>query len=98
VTKDGNGTTPTAAQVTDALGTVVDPELGMSVVDLGLVYGIEIRRGTVTITMTLTAPGCPLHEVMTGWVRDAVMKVPGVESVEVEVTFDPPWTPERITR
>jgi metal-sulfur cluster biosynthetic enzyme len=48
--------------------------------------------------MTLTAPGCPLHEVLTGWVREAVMRVPGVEHVEVDVTFDPPWTPERVAR
>jgi metal-sulfur cluster biosynthetic enzyme len=47
--------------------------------------------------MTLTAPGCPVHDVMPGWIRQALMAVPGVETVDVRITFDPPWTPERIT-
>lgn len=83
----------TEAQVTQALRTVFDPELGLSVVELGLVYGMKIEDGTVAITMTLTTPGCPIHDVMPAWVREAVMKVPGVERVEVTLTFDPPWTP-----
>jgi len=84
------------AQVTAALRTVVDPELGMSIVELGLVYGLAIDGGRVTVTMTLTAPGCPVHDAMADWVRDAVGAIPGVETVEVRVTFDPPWTPDRI--
>jgi len=83
-------------KVWTSLRAVLDPELGMSIVDLGLVYGVEARDATVRVTMTLTTPGCPLHGAMTGWVREAVMLVPGVENVEVELTFDPPWTPERI--
>ena len=86
----------TPERVTEALRTVFDPELGMSVVELGLVYGIEIQGGKVAITMTLTAPGCPIHDVMPEWVREAVLKIPGVERVEVTLTFDPPWTPARI--
>jgi radical SAM protein with 4Fe4S-binding SPASM domain len=82
--------------VMQALGTVLDPELGMSIVDLGLVYDVHIRDGAVGITMTLTAPGCPIHDVMPEWVRTAVMQVPGVEAVEVTLTFEPPWTPDRI--
>jgi len=84
------------ARVIEALGGVFDPELGMSVVDLGLIYGIRIEGGDVAITMTLTAPGCPIHDVMPGWVREAVMRVPGVRSVDVAITFEPPWTPDRI--
>ena len=84
--------------VKDALRAVLDPELGMSVVELGLVYGVEVTGGAVGITMTLTAPGCPIHDVMAEWVRAAVLKVPGVERVEVALTFDPPWTPDRIER
>ncbi|HYS92482.1 MAG TPA: metal-sulfur cluster assembly factor [Candidatus Acidoferrales bacterium] len=84
------------AKVWTSLRAVLDPELGMSIVDLGLVYGVEVRDGTVLVTMTLTTPGCPLHGAMTGWVREAVMLVPGVGNVEVQLTFDPPWTPERI--
>ena len=88
----------TAAQITDALKEVLDPELGMSVVDLGLIYGIEVNGGTVAVTMTLTAPGCPIHDAMTEWVQQAAMRVAGVSRVEVTITFDPPWTPERIKR
>jgi radical SAM protein len=88
------GVTP--ERVTEALRTVVDPELGLSVVDLGLIYGIVIEGGKVGLTMTLTAPGCPLHEVMADWVRRALLGVAGVEQVDVRLTFDPPWTPARI--
>jgi radical SAM protein len=86
------------AAVRQALATVFDPELGMSIVELGLVYGVRIQDSAVGITMTLTAPGCPIHDVMPEWVRSAVMRVPGVEHVDVTLTFDPPWTPERIRR
>jgi len=89
---------PGPERVTEALREVLDPELGMSVVDLGLIYGIEIDGGKVAITMTLTAPGCPIHDTMAEWVRRAALKVPGVSEVTVAITFDPPWTPERITR
>jgi metal-sulfur cluster biosynthetic enzyme len=92
----GSSDAPTREQVLEALGGVLDPELGMSVVELGLVYGVDIVNGAVNITMTLTAPGCPVHDVMPDWIRQAVMAVPGVLSVDVRITFDPPWTPERI--
>ena len=82
--------------MTDALRAVVDPELGLSVVDLGLIYGVVVEGGTVRVTMTLTAPGCPLHGVMADWVRRAVFGMAGVEEVDVRLTFDPPWTPARI--
>jgi metal-sulfur cluster biosynthetic enzyme len=85
-------------RITQALRTVLDPELGMSVVDLGLIYGMEIEGGRVRVTMTLTAQGCPLHESLAEWVRRAIREVPGVEDVEVAVTFDPPWTPARMVR
>jgi radical SAM protein len=85
-----------AADVERALASVLDPELGLSVVDLGLIYGIDVSGGRVAITMTLTAPGCPIHDAMAEWVRRAVGSVPGVERVDVTLTFDPPWTPDRI--
>jgi metal-sulfur cluster biosynthetic enzyme len=88
----------TPEQVTRALREVFDPELGMSIVELGLVYGIDVRGGAVTVTMTLTAPGCPLHDVMPEWVKEAVLRVPGVKHVDVTITFDPPWTTDRIAR
>jgi len=93
----GSPGAPTREQVLEALGGVLDPELGMSVVELGLIYGVDIVDGAVTITMTLTAPGCPVHEVMPAWIRRAVMALPGVLSVDVCMTFDPPWTPDRIS-
>jgi metal-sulfur cluster biosynthetic enzyme len=77
-------------QITQALRAVFDPELGLSVVDLGLIYGMEIEAGRVSITMTLTTQGCPLHESLVDWVRRAVSRVPGVQDVQVAVTFDPP--------
>jgi metal-sulfur cluster biosynthetic enzyme len=89
-------TVVTPAQVTGALREVFDPELGMSIVELGLVYGIDVRGSAVTVTMTLTAPGCPIHDAMSAWVKEAVAKVPGVEHVDVMITFDPPWAPDRI--
>ncbi|HEU5196180.1 MAG TPA: metal-sulfur cluster assembly factor [Methylomirabilota bacterium] len=88
----------TEARVLQSLAGVVDPELGMSIVDLGLVYGVRIDGARVTVTMTLTAPGCPLHETMAEWARAAVAAIPGVERVDVAITFDPPWTPARMRR
>jgi metal-sulfur cluster biosynthetic enzyme len=83
-------------QITEALREVFDPELGMSVVDLGLIYDVAIDAGRVRITMTLTIQGCPLHDSMTEWVRQAVGRIPGVEDVVVVIVFDPPWTPDLI--
>ena len=83
-------------QIIEALRDVFDPELGMSVVDLGLIYDVAIDAGRVRITMTLTTQGCPLHDSMTEWVRLAVGRIPGVEEVVVSIVFDPPWTPDRI--
>ena len=87
---------PMEAEVIEALQTIFDPEIPVNIYELGLIYGIDIVNGTVNITMTLTAPGCPVHDVMPGWIRQAVSTVPGVLSVDVRITFDPPWTPERI--
>jgi len=83
-------------QVMEALREVFDPELGMSVVDLGLIYRVEIDAGRVRIDMTLTTQGCPLHDSMTEWARQAVGRVPGVVDVAVALTFEPPWTPDRM--
>ena len=82
--------------ITQALRGVFDPELGMSVMDLGLIHGVEIDAGRVGISMTLTAQGCPLRAALVEWVRRAVGELPGVEDVRVIVTFEPPWTPDRI--
>jgi FeS assembly SUF system protein len=78
--------------VADACRTVFDPEIPVNIFDLGLVYTIDISaENAVGVTMTLTAPGCPVAGEMPGWVADAVGSVPGVKTVDVEMTFDPPW-------
>lgn len=87
----------TEEQVMDALREVYDPELGLSIVDLGLVYGVDIADNQVNVTMTLTTPGCPLHNTMAQGAEMAVRRLPGVESATVRVVWDPPWTPERMS-
>ncbi len=88
--------TVTSEQVWCALGEVFDPENGMSIVELGLVYSIDIHDEAAHVTMTLTTPGCPLHASITDWALQAIKRVPGVETADVQLTFDPPWTPKRI--
>jgi metal-sulfur cluster biosynthetic enzyme len=83
-------------QVMRALQAVMDPELDMSIVDLGLVYWVELDAGHVRVTVTVTAPGCPLHHTMSDWIRRVVEATPGVAEVEVILTLDPPWTRDRI--
>jgi FeS assembly SUF system protein len=83
---------PLYEQVVEACRTVFDPEIPVNIYDLGLVYTIEIGpENAVDITMTLTAPGCPVAGEMPGWVADAVEPLAGVKQVEVHMTFDPPW-------
>ncbi|GGA81703.1 SUF system Fe-S cluster assembly protein [Brucella endophytica] len=90
------------ARMTDdiiaALKTVYDPEIPADIYELGLIYKIDIEDDrTVKIDMTLTAPGCPVAGEMPGWVQNAVGTVEGVSHVEVNMTFDPPWTPDRMS-
>jgi len=81
-----------------ALKTVYDPEIPADIYELGLIYRIDIEDDrTVQIEMTLTAPGCPVAGEMPGWVENAVRTVEGVAHVEVTMTFDPPWTPDRMS-
>lgn len=76
----------------EACRSVFDPEIPVNIYDLGLVYTIEISdEGAVQIIMTLTAPGCPVAGEMPGWVADAVSAVPGVQKVDVDLTWEPPW-------
>jgi len=81
--------------VVEALRTVFDPEIPVSIFDLGLIYDIDINDdGRVRITMTLTAPTCPVAEEIPRWVQEAVTAVDGVEEVKVELVWDPFWKPE----
>ncbi|MBA4798574.1 SUF system Fe-S cluster assembly protein [Rhizobium rosettiformans] len=84
--------------IISALKTVYDPEIPADIFELGLIYKIDIEDDrTVKIVMTLTAPGCPVAGEMPGWVENAVGSVEGVSGVEVEMSFDPPWTPDRMS-
>lgn len=90
------------ARLTDdiiaALKTVYDPEIPSDIFELGLIYRIDIEDNRqVNIDMTLTAPGCPVAGEMPGWVENAVSTVEGVSGVSVAMTFDPPWTPDRMS-
>jgi metal-sulfur cluster biosynthetic enzyme len=87
----------TEKQVMDALREVLDPELGLNIVDLGLIYGVDIAENQVNVEMTLTTPGCPLHSTMAQGAEMAVRRLPEVESAKVQVVWDPPWTPERMS-
>lgn len=81
-----------------ALKTVYDPEIPSDIYELGLIYRIDIADSRhVTIDMTLTAPGCPVAGEMPGWVENAVLMVPGVQGVTVNMVFDPPWDQSRMS-
>src|SRR3990170_7746362 len=79
--------------VRDALQNVFDPELRMSIMELGLVYDVTAEDGTVKVVYTLTSPACPLGPVIDGQIHDALMDLPGVKDVVPELTFSPPWDP-----
>lgn len=86
-------------RVLEALCNVYDPELGVNVVDLGLIYGIEFHEGgNVLITMTLTTPGCPMHETIGENVGAALATVPGVTGGEIRIVWTPPWDPSMMTQ
>lgn len=87
----------TEEQILDALRQVIDPELGCNIVDLGLVYSLQIADGKVRVTMTLTTPGCPMHESISQGAQTAVLGLEGVTDVEVELVWDPPWGPFMMT-
>lgn len=84
----------TEEQVREALSTVIDPELGFNIVDLGLVYEIEIDGSKVDVEMTLTSMACPAGPQMVAAAKEAVSKLEGVEDVDVKVVFSPPWSPD----
>ncbi len=88
---------PTQEEVTEALKGVEDPELGMDVVDLGLVYEVQVDGPKVKVIHSLTSMGCPAGPMIQEGIHDATAAVEGGEDVEVELTWDPPWTPERMS-
>ena len=89
---------PTVDEVTDALTNVIDPELGLDFVELGLIYGVEVAgEGDVHVTFTLTSPGCPIGPQVSEQIEEFVSELDGVSSVESTMVFTPPWTPERMS-
>ncbi|HEX6866176.1 MAG TPA: SUF system Fe-S cluster assembly protein [Caulobacteraceae bacterium] len=85
-------------QLIEKLKTVYDPEIPVDIYELGLIYKVDVSDDKdIAIDMTLTAPGCPVAGEMPGWVEDAVREVPGVRNVKVDLVFDPPWDPSRMS-
>ena len=84
----------TVDEVTDALRDVIDPELGLDFVELGLIYEVTVDEGTVGVTYTLTSPGCPIGPQVAEQIEEFVSDLDGVEAVNSTMTFSPPWTPE----
>ncbi|MBE3557079.1 MAG: metal-sulfur cluster assembly factor [Firmicutes bacterium] len=89
----------TQEDVMEALKDVYDPELGLNIVDLGLIYNVDFSEDgkKIHIDMTMTAIGCPLYDELEEQVRSALLLLPGVEEVEVALVWDPPWTPDRMS-
>ena len=83
--------------VNDALANVIDPELGLDFVELGLIYGVEVADGDVHVTFTLTSPGCPIGPQVTDQIKEYVGELDGVEEVSATMTFSPPWTPDMMS-
>ncbi|AFL68788.1 metal-sulfur cluster assembly factor [Sulfurospirillum barnesii] len=82
----------TEEEVYGAISTVIDPEVGFDIVSLGLIYGVKVNaQNNVHVTMTLSTKGCPLHELIQQWTKEAVLKIDGVESCEIEVVWEPAW-------
>ena len=88
---------PTEDDVMDALSNVIDPELGLDFVELGLIYAVEVDQGNVKVTFTLTTPGCPIGPQVNEQIEEFVGDLDGVKTVESEMVFVPPWSPERMS-
>jgi metal-sulfur cluster biosynthetic enzyme len=93
----GTGAAPTPEEVMDALSNVIDPELGLDFVELGLIYGVEVQDGNVHVTFTLTTPGCPIGPQVTEQIEEFVGELDGVKSIDSEMVFVPPWSPEKMS-
>ena len=90
---------PTKKDIEKVLKSIPDPEIGVSLWDLGLIYNIDIdaKLGKITILMTLTTIGCPLFDQIAGPIREEIGKLAGVKTVDVELTFEPPWSMDRMS-
>lgn len=90
-------TTLTEDMILETLRRVIDPELGINIVDLGLIYDVRIAGGDVRVKMTLTTPGCPMHDSLTRGAERVLRSLEGVESATVEVVWEPAWNPDMMT-
>lgn len=88
---------PTVDEVEEALANVIDPELGLDFVELGLVYDIAVEGSEVLITFTLTSPGCPIGPQVSDQMKEFVSELDGVEAVHPKMVFSPPWTPDMMS-
>ena len=88
---------PSVDDVNDALTNVIDPELGLDFMELGLVYEVEVDGGEVNVTFTLTSPGCPIGPQVTEQIKEYVGELDGVQEVHAKMTFSPPWTPDMMS-
>lgn len=87
----------TENKILEVLSNVYDPEIPIDIVNLGLIYGIDIDGGNVRITMTMTAPGCPASTQIAGESKILVGEIPGVENVDIDIVWDPPWDPSKMS-
>jgi metal-sulfur cluster biosynthetic enzyme len=92
-----DATLPLGARVWSALAEINDPEMPVNLVDLGLVYRVEVGEGTVRLQLTFTAMGCPASDMIVGDIRERLLSEPGVNDVVIEVVWDPPWSSARLT-
>lgn len=88
---------PTEEEVREALTNVIDPELGLDFVELGLIYDIDVSDGEVYVTFSLTSPGCPIGPQVSDQIKEFAGELDGVEKVFPRMVFDPPWTPEKMS-
>ena len=88
---------PTREEAIEALRGVEDPELGMDIVEIGLLYDVEVDDARVKVIHSLTSMGCPAGPMIQGDIQNVVSSLPGVEEVEIELTWDPPWTPDKMS-
>ena len=90
-------TTPTEDEVMEALSNVIDPELGLDFVELGLIYSVEVQEGNVKVTFTLTTPGCPIGPQVTEQIDEFVGELEGVKNIESQMVFTPAWSPDMMS-
>lgn len=95
--QETNGDGPPMDAIVAALKTVYDPEIPVDIYELGLIYDVKVENGHAHTQMTLTAPGCPVAEIMPGMVEQALLTVDGIDTASAEVVWEPPWDPSKMS-